>query len=99
VIDGGARGDRTGGAAESVQASSGPAEQRQAALRSLKEGPLDVLVIGGGTAGCDTWRKAALAWCGRRASRRRWSTAIAMLLPRMRILELRAPIALTLMVA
>ena len=37
-----------------------PAEQRQAALRALKEGPLDVLVIGGGIVGSGVARDAAM---------------------------------------
>ena len=37
-----------------------PAEQREGALRSLKAGPLDVLVIGGGIVGAGIARDAAL---------------------------------------
>jgi glycerol-3-phosphate dehydrogenase len=37
-----------------------PAEQRQSALRSVKEGPLDVLVIGGGIVGAGVARDAAM---------------------------------------
>jgi glycerol-3-phosphate dehydrogenase len=39
---------------------SGPAEQRRGALRALKEGPLDVLVIGGGIVGAGVARDAAM---------------------------------------
>ena len=37
-----------------------PAEQRQSALRALKEGPLDILVIGGGIVGAGIARDAAM---------------------------------------
>jgi glycerol-3-phosphate dehydrogenase len=39
---------------------TGPAEQRRSALRSLKEQPLDVLVIGGGIVGSGIARDAAM---------------------------------------
>jgi glycerol-3-phosphate dehydrogenase len=39
---------------------AGPAEERQAVLRSIKEGPLDVLVIGGGIVGAGVARDAAM---------------------------------------
>jgi glycerol-3-phosphate dehydrogenase len=39
---------------------TGPAEQRQTALRSLTEGPLDILVIGGGIVGAGVARDAAM---------------------------------------
>jgi glycerol-3-phosphate dehydrogenase len=45
---------------EPLPAGSGPAEQRQAVLRSIKERPLDVLVIGGGIVGAGVARDAAM---------------------------------------
>ena len=40
--------------------STNPAEQRRAALRCIKDGPLDVLVIGGGIVGAGIARDAAM---------------------------------------
>lgn len=52
--------DKNGGATGSRAGGSGPAEQRQNALRAIKEGQLDVLVIGGGIVGSGIARDAAM---------------------------------------
>jgi glycerol-3-phosphate dehydrogenase len=52
--------DKNGGATGSRAGGSGPGAQRQSALRSIKEGQLDVLVIGGGIVGTGIARDAAM---------------------------------------
>jgi glycerol-3-phosphate dehydrogenase len=55
-----ANNDKNGGATGSRVGGSGPGEQRQNALRAIKEAQLDVLVIGGGIVGSGIARDAAM---------------------------------------
>jgi glycerol-3-phosphate dehydrogenase len=52
--------DNNGGATQSRTGGFGLGEQRQSALRAIQEGPLDVLVIGGGIVGSGIARDAAM---------------------------------------